>query len=399
MGLLDSLQLNFGSPFGGARGGLLDFLRPQSPVIQQDVAQGQQAPQATPPSFLGGQQEAGLGDRLGAAAANFAGAGGLIPALFGGISGLATGQRTDPAGVAQQNMRAQYEALLPTLGPQKAMLAIMNPEAGKILIGQALQQKQYGFATLPDGTVVSQDPQTGKVAPAYQGGTRPKFGVVAKTADGRELYGFIDEGRKNVTPYTSEETSLPDSVVGPDGKPIAIPPGVDRKTFVNEVSRANAKAAAGEKTEVQAKSEKFGNKMELAERNLRDIEKEGAKATERAIERAPLLGGSAAANMLHSESYQKYKQARDNFITALLRDESGAAIGSQEFNRYERELFPQPGDTNEVIAQKRDARRVAIDAMKKAAGPGYKSPEYQAEAKTPTRDEIEAELRRRGKIK
>lgn len=116
----------------------------QGQIQQQAPPQAPQAaPQQTLPTFMGGQQQgAGFGDRLAAGLQNFAGGGGLLPALAGGVSGLMTGNRTDKAGMQQQNLKAQYDALVPTLGPQKAMLAVMNPEAGKVLLEQALSQKE-----------------------------------------------------------------------------------------------------------------------------------------------------------------------------------------------------------------------------------------------------------------
>lgn len=421
MGLLDSLFDQ--STYGGQGGGLLDFLRqsqmqqqqyqpsagfpgqasplavggyqmprmgdaaqftppPQDPgALPQNAqpAQGQlpmQAPQQQPlPPALGGQPSGpGFGDRLNAGAQNFANAGGLLPALVGGVSGLMTGQRNDAQGMAQQNLKAQYDALVPIVGPQKAMLAVMNPEAGKTILAQALEKKQYGFQKMDDGTVLRTDPLTGRAEPAYSAGTKPTFGVVGES-DGQKVYGFIDSGKNKVTPYQAPGSENAGTVTGPDGKAIPIPPGVDPKTFRNEISRANAKAAAGEKTEVQAKSEKFGNKMELAERNITKVEDQLTDYKGRALDSAPIVGGTMATNWLQSDKYQQAKQARDNFITALLRDESGAAIGTSEFKRYEKELFPQPGDSQAVILQKREARKVAIDAMKKSAGPGYKSPD------------------------
>jgi hypothetical protein len=61
----------------------------------------------------------------------------------------------------------------------------------------------------------------------------------------------------------------------------------------------------------------------------------------------------------------------------LLRRESGAAINADEWSRYDREYFPQVGDDANVIDQKRAARQVAIDAMKKGAGPVYTPPGIQ----------------------
>lgn len=301
-----------------------------------------------------------------------------MAALANGISSLGSGRRTDPTGIANDQMAAQYRALVPILGEQKATLAILNPAIGQKMVETALAGKQYAFQMAPDGTMVRTDAHAGTAEPVYQGGTKPTFGIIGEQ-DGKKVYGFIDPAKRAVTPYKAPgDDEEGGTVTGPDGKKIPIPPGVDRKTFVNEVSRANAKAAAGELTEAQAKSTIYASKMELAEKNLKGLDDQytstlGTGGYMRGTEYLP--GG----NSLQSESYQKYKQARDNFITALLRQESGAAIGTSEFNRYEKELFPQPGDAPAVVQQKREARRVAIDGMKKGAGPGYKSPSQASE--------------------
>ncbi|WP_198164365.1 hypothetical protein, partial [Bradyrhizobium jicamae] len=61
----------------------------------------------------------------------------------GSILGAITGNRTDPQSIAQQNLGAQFQAVFQTLrssgiSPQeagsKAMLAVMNPEAGKTIL-------------------------------------------------------------------------------------------------------------------------------------------------------------------------------------------------------------------------------------------------------------------------
>lgn len=281
--------------------------------------QGGPAPQQLPPAIGG---DAGFLSRIG-------NPDGLIARLTG----------NDSRSIAKQNLKAQYDALVPLVGPQKAMLAIMNPEAGKTILSQALEKKQYGFTKMDDGTLVRTDPLSGRADLAYGG-----------------------------------SGNSPGGVAGPDGKIIPYPEGLDaagRKTFANEISRINADAAGGKKTEVQAKSEKFANLMEVAEKNLKGIEGEGLSLPGKALGAVP--GG--LGNYGQSSNFQKYTQAKNKFITSLLRDESGAAIGTQEFARYERELFPQPGDGPGVIAQKAENRKVAIEAMKKSAGPGYKAPE------------------------
>jgi hypothetical protein len=71
-----------------------------------------------------------------------------------------------------------------------------------------------------------------------------------------------------------------------------------------------------------------------------------------------------------SPEQQQVAQARINFITAILRKESGAAIGANEFATAEKNYFPKPGDDAATIAQKQQARRTAIKAMEIQAGPG-----------------------------
>jgi hypothetical protein len=322
-----------------------DLYQPQQAMLPPNATptQGQmpaattlpeQPSQATLPQFMQADQPGFM-----AAHQNFRNGGGVLSSIIAGL----TGQRSDPVAVQQQNIRAQYEALAPIVGPKKAMLAVMNPEAGKTILAQALEKQQ------------------------------PTFGVIGEADGGGKAYGFIDPTKKTVTPYTMPGSENRGTVTGPDGKEIPIPPGVDAKTFRNHVSAASADAATGKKTEVQAKSEKFANKMENAEKNLQGLDGEYTGFAGGALRGTEYLGGVGVP--FQSNNYQKYKQARDNFITALLRDESGAAIGTNEFNRYERELFPQPGEGPDIVAQKAQARRVAIEAMKKSAGPGYKSPD------------------------
>jgi hypothetical protein len=344
-------------------------------VPQQGVAQP--APQASSlPEFLQ-PSGAGPGDRLLAGLQSFGGSGSLLGGISNAITGFSTGQRSDPVGQQKQALQAQYRALIPILGEQRAALAVLNPEIGKAMVSQALAGKQYAFTTAPDGTVIRTDAHAGTAEPVYQAGLKPTFDVIGEQ-DGQKTYGWIDPGKRTVSPYQSPGGATEDKgVMGPDGRLIPYPEGVDRPTFRKEISKIAADAAGGKKSEVQAKSEKFGNKMELAEKNLKSIEDEGSGFWNRVAEGSGYVPGSAlAGRFLQTEKYQKYRQARDNFITALLRDESGAAIGTDEFNRYEKELFPQPGDSQGVIEQKREARRIAIEGMKKSAGPGYKSPTF-----------------------
>jgi len=72
---------------------------------------------------------------------------------------------------------------------------------------------------------------------------------------------------------------------------------------------------------------------------------------------------------LSSENQNNYEQAKENFITAVLRKESGASISPAEFAREERKYFPQVGDSDSTIKQKQEARKLAISAIRQVAGP------------------------------
>ena len=71
------------------------------------------------------------------------------------------------------------------------------------------------------------------------------------------------------------------------------------------------------------------------------------------------MGLGAAANWTQSGAQQQVEQAQRDFINAVLRRESGAAIADSEFANARQQYFPQPGDSPEVIAQKRKNRDLA----------------------------------------
>jgi hypothetical protein len=83
-----------------------------------------------------------------------------------------------------------------------------------------------------------------------------------------------------------------------------------------------------------------------------------------------LTAANNALNPMVTEGAQRYKQAQENWVAAALRQESGAAIGKDEMEKYVRLWFPQPGDSEAVKAQKAAARQVAERAMLTQAGPG-----------------------------
>jgi hypothetical protein len=74
------------------------------------------------------------------------------------------------------------------------------------------------------------------------------------------------------------------------------------------------------------------------------------------------------ANLLRTPAEQQYYQAKMDFIGAILRKESGAAISASEFRQEDRHYFPQPGDAAAVIQQKAVARTQALKMLELEAG-------------------------------
>jgi hypothetical protein len=136
---------------------------------------------------------------------------------------------------------------------------------------------------------------------------------------------------------------------------------------------ANAAKAAADKapTEFQSKAALFGARAEEADKILSSVDySPAALSAKQAVSNVPLVGGAlgAAANVVTSNNNQRAEQAQRDFINAILRLESGAVIGKEEFENARKQYFPQPGDSAEVIAQKAANRRTAIEGLKRGAG-------------------------------
>lgn len=85
------------------------------------------------------------------------------------------------------------------------------------------------------------------------------------------------------------------------------------------------------------------------------------------------------SNITASPELQQYRQAADDWIRAKLRRESGAVIAKSEMQTEYETYFPQIGDSQEVIDQKKMAREKAMNAMKIASGKEYKEEEKQSD--------------------
>jgi hypothetical protein len=134
--------------------------------------------------------------------------------------------------------------------------------------------------------------------------------------------------------------------------------------------------------ESQANSVAFGARALQADKIITDLENKDVKNTglirstiAGAVGATPFIGerlesgANTLLNVTASPEQRQTRQARQNFITAVLRKESGATIRPDEFKVEEEKYFPTINDDIETIRQKQDARKLAIEALKAQAGP------------------------------
>ena len=124
-------------------------------------------------------------------------------------------------------------------------------------------------------------------------------------------------------------------------------------------------------TEFQAKSATYGARAQEAHSVMDELEGMSGKDAYNRLAAAAGGGNGVMASAMNpalSESTQRVIQARRDFVNAVLRQESGAAISDQEFSNATKQYFPMPGDSAKVIEQKRRNRETAIKGFNKAAG-------------------------------
>lgn len=135
----------------------------------------------------------------------------------------------------------------------------------------------------------------------------------------------------------------------------------------------NPFSAGGKFNEGQGKAAGFTDRMLQSEGILSGlngeggVQDQGTSALQTGLSAVPGVG-----NYLTSANRQKFEQAKRDFINAQLRRESGAAISPTEFDSANKQYFPTPGDSAEVIQQKAANRRAAIEALGREGGPSYK---------------------------
>lgn len=147
---------------------------------------------------------------------------------------------------------------------------------------------------------------------------------------------------------------------------------VDREKI--EATKAGGKKLA----EWESKGLNLQGRMEDAEASLNKDYKPGYW-----VSLAAAVPGVGNTGILTSDEYNSYKQAARQWISGVLRLDSGAAVPDSEFATYFATYFPQPGEGEAIVAQKKAAREQVMQTGRMVLGdiadrlpprPAYQNP-------------------------
>jgi len=328
---------------------------------QQKMREAQELKEALPGIFVDGKPDFGKLQQL---VVRFPEMGGKIADALQKSAGPETMQVDVGNEIQIRTKQGDIVARIPKgVAPQAAQRETftLSPELG-VLVGTLGTIKP---ATMPDGTPVE-----------------PKGKVSMQTlydADGKEFKALVDEKTGRFTPVGGVKTTTPNlqydaptatvfdprtgqvsPATSPQGTPVAPPPP--------------------KLTEGQGTAAGYLFRMNKAEEILSgpispDIPKSREElgmypgAVSKVAGSIPFVG-SGVSNLIQGAETQKYRQAQEDWVRAKLRKESGAVIGKDEMDQEIKTYFPQPGDSSQVIEQKRQSRLNAQQQLAITAGPG-----------------------------
>ncbi len=201
-------------------------------------------------------------------------------------------------------------------------------------------------AAIEAGVMSGSDAASLAMTPAQ--GVTPMSGIGKLEADYRA-------GLISPEAYKAELASM-----APSGTAISI--GPNGEVMFEQGAGVQAKPF----TEAQGKDVVYSTRARGA---LEALEPVANALTSRASRAAEYDPTGFARGAVQSDEYQIAKNAGDEFLQAILRKDTGAAITAGEQALYGETYLPQPGDNEALLAQKKAARQRAIVALEAGMSP------------------------------
>jgi hypothetical protein len=286
---------------------------------------------------------------------------------------LGSGLVSDPQSAAQW-LRAQYDD--PVTGEHMARMAGPYEEAVK-----RIPTDPAGFARWQQQSVIGMDRFLSSTAPRPQQIRAGDRVVIVDMNPNSPTYGQ-EQGAVGVNATPGQQMLYERAVAKAEGRGSGAATAGKAPTgyrwtaggALEPIPGGPADKTAGHAkpapalTEGQSNALMFAARMEDANKEIASLAARGTlmpSVAKQSAENVPVLGRvlGAAVNVTQTAEQQQVEQAKRNFINALLRKESGAAIGQDEFRNADRQYFPQVGDSPAVIEQKRRNRELATQTM------------------------------------
>ncbi len=131
-------------------------------------------------------------------------------------------------------------------------------------------------------------------------------------------------------------------------------------------------------TEGQSKDNVYSTRARGALEALEPVADSLTSRTDRAAGHVPFGFGRE----FQDPNFQVAEQAGNEFLMAILRKDTGAAITNQEFDIYGPVYLPQPGDSPKLLEEKRISRTRAINAIESGMSPAQMLAQERALANT-----------------
>ncbi|WP_457659451.1 hypothetical protein [Sinorhizobium medicae] len=288
--------------------------------------------------------------------------------------------------------RQQYEQEVQRNDPKYQL----DLQKGQIELEEAKKPKRQPLINAGNGNVY--DPNQDKWLTAPSGSGDGSFRFNGNSVEAQALNGLMESGQ--LTPEQAQQLAAGKTISGPNGEIIFLTPqGVfGQSSAGGQPQQMSGSRSASNQPPQQMQPQSQmpgqpgqGGNIQITPPKVTVDEKEAATFADRMNTSGGLIDQFEGAglgvwdqavrgndyipdfleNWMVSDDFQNFDQARRDFINAQLRRESGAVISAEEFDNANKQYFPQPGDTREVLEQKRRNRQTVVDGMKRSAGPTY----------------------------
>ncbi|MCF4166329.1 cell wall hydrolase [Zavarzinia compransoris] len=220
------------------------------------------------------------------------------------------------------------------IGNQMFYAGVDTPSAGGTAAGAAGTPQSNGAPPL---------------APGYwPGGVNGKQVLLRDAGNGQFVQ--VDVGETNL----DGRRFLIDKATGVRVADLGAPPASGTTVNVNDMKL----------TEQQSKDVGFYTRGTESLKNLNENEAALTDWLEQRLSGVPLVG-----NQLTEQKFKLAEQAGREFLAAILRKDTGAAVTPSEIEIYGKMYLPQPGDDKTVLEQKRRSRQIALEAIRRGLGP------------------------------